>query len=252
MKESRQEIIKEMFRTKGEVKLRELEERFPQCSSMTLRRDIISLEEQGLVKRTRGGAVAMSKIMIVTEDVYHKRASINTEKKLEIAKKAAALFTQGCSIFIDAGSTMMFFERELPDEYCSILTTGVNVALELMKKKNPIVTIVGGQLNKSSFAVTGINTGNMLDDMNIDVAFLASTGCTFDSGFTCGTYTDCELKRRMVHKARRTIILMDSTKLGKNMPFTFANIDEVDVVVSDSQIPRDVVRQFESRGITVL
>ena len=49
MKESRQEIIKEMFRTKGEVKLRELEERFPQCSSMTLRRDIISLEEQGLV-----------------------------------------------------------------------------------------------------------------------------------------------------------------------------------------------------------
>ena len=252
MKEGRQEIIKELFRTKGEVKLRELEERFPECSSMTLRRDIISLEEQGLVKRTRGGAVAMSNIMIVTEDVYHKRASINTGKKIEIAKKAASLFTQGCSIFIDAGSTMMFFERELPDEYCSILTTGVNVALELMKKHNPIVTIVGGQLNKSSFAVTGINTGNMLDDMNIDVAFLASTGCTFDSGFTCGTYTDCELKRMMVHKARRTIILMDSTKFGRNMPFTFANIDDVDILVTDSDVPREIMEHLKDRGITVI
>lgn len=252
MKEGRQEIIKELFRTKGEVKLKELEERFPDCSSMTLRRDIISLEEQGLVKRTRGGAVAMSNIMIVTEDVYHKRASINTGKKVEIAQKAASLFTQGCSIFIDAGSTMMYFQKELPDEYCSILTTGVNVALELMKRQNPIVTILGGQLNKSSFSVTGINTGNMLEEMNIDVAFMSATGCTFDSGFTCGTYTDCELKRKVVHKARRTIILMDSTKFGRNMPFTFADIEDVDILVTDGDMPKDVSKGFQDGGITVL
>ena len=114
VKADRREEIKTIFRTKGEIKLKELEERFPDCSSMTLRRDIKYLEEQGLVRRTRGGAVAMSNIMLVTEDDYQKRAMYNTKKKIEIAKKAVKIFQRGCSIYVDAGSTMMFLAREIP------------------------------------------------------------------------------------------------------------------------------------------
>ena len=87
MKADRREEIKTIFRTKGEIKLKELEERFPDCSSMTLRRDIKYLEEQGLVRRTRGGAVAMSNIMLVTEDDYQKRAMYNTKRKSRLPKR---------------------------------------------------------------------------------------------------------------------------------------------------------------------
>jgi len=252
MKEERREIIKNMFRTKGEVKLKELEERFPNCSSMTLRRDIISLEEEGLVKRTRGGAVAMHNLMIVTEVAYHKRAAANVSAKEEIAAKAAKLFEQGCSLFIDAGSTMMYLAEQLPDEYCSITTSGVNVSLELMKKQYPIITLLGGQLNKSSLSVAGVNSTEYLTQINIDIAFMASSGCTTESGFTCGTYTECGIKKAVIKCARKKIVLMDSTKFGKNMPFTFANFDEVDTVITDSGIDPEMAKCIRDSGIELL
>lgn len=252
MKEERREIIKNMFRTKGEVKLKELEERFPGCSSMTLRRDIISLEEEGLVKRTRGGAVAMHNLMIVTEAAYHKRAAANVEAKEEIARKAAAFFEQGCSLFIDAGSTMMYLAEKIPDEYCSVTTSGVNVSLELMKKKYPIITLLGGQLNKSSLSVAGVNSTEYLSQINIDIAFMASSGCTFESGFTCGTYTECGIKKEVIKNARKKIVLMDYSKFGKNMPFTFAGFDDVDVVISDSNMDPEMAEGIRMRGVELL
>ena len=252
MKEDRREIIKTMFRTKGEVKLKELEERFPECSSMTLRRDIISLEEDGLVKRTRGGAVAMNNIMLVTEDAYHKREISNTAGKQQIAKKAAKLFQQGCSVFIDAGSTMMYFAREVPDEYCSITTSGVNISLELMKKQYPIITLIGGQLNKSSFSVAGVNSAEYISQINIDIAYMASSGCTLSSGFTCGTYTECGIKKEVIKRARKKIVLMDSSKFGKNMPFTFADFSDVDIVITDDAIDPKIAGEIKNRGIELL
>lgn len=252
MKDERREIIKAMFRTKGEVKLKELEERFPDCSSMTLRRDIKGLEDQGLVKRTRGGAVAMSNLMLITEDAYHKRAMLNTDKKMEISKKAAGLFEQGCSIFIDAGSTMMFLAREIPDEYGSIITPGVNTALELMKKRNPIITLIGGQLNKSSLSAAGVNSAEFISSINIDIAYMASSGCTFESGFTCGTYTECGIKKEVIRRARRKIVLMDSSKFGKNMPFTFAQFEDIDILVTDGQADSQMAQGIRDCGIKLM
>jgi len=252
MKADRQEIIKSLFRSKGEVKLKELEERFPECSSMTLRRDIKDLEEQGMVKRTRGGAVAMSNLVTVREDEYHKRAIINTSKKMSIAQKALQFYEPGCSLFVDNGTTLMFFAREMPDQYCTVLTSGINIASELLMKKNPVVSIIGGQLNKVSLSATGVNATQYIESINIDIAFLGSSGFTLENGLSCGTYGEREVKRAVTKRARRRVALVDSSKFGRSMPFTFAEWEEIEALVSDDGLPEEVIREVEKRGVKVI
>ena len=107
MKKDRRSLIADLFRKQGEVKLHELEEIFPRYSSMTLRRDLKDLEEEGLVRRTRGGAIALSKLTLGNEALYQERESYNTTSKIAIAKKAVEFFAAGSSIYIDAKTGRM-------------------------------------------------------------------------------------------------------------------------------------------------
>ena len=110
---------------------------------MTLRRDFKYLEDNGYVKRTRGRAVAMSRLSIAAEDIYSERALENVAEKICDRQKALQFIERGRSIYVDAGTTMMLFTREMEDEYLSIMTSGVNIAMELIKKQKPSVTLIG-------------------------------------------------------------------------------------------------------------
>jgi DeoR/GlpR family transcriptional regulator of sugar metabolism len=248
----RRDAIKKLLDAKGEIVLTELEALFPDCSSMTLRRDLKYLEDNGLVKRTRGGAVALSRLSIAAEDVYSRRAVENTEAKTIIAKKAAALLESGRALYIDTGTTMMQFAKEIPDDYISILTSGPNIALELIKKSRPNVTLIGGQLSRNTLSVSGAGTNRFLAGVNIDIAFMSSSGLSLQHGFTSGTYSECELKREVLKMASRVIMLMDSSKVGKNLPYTFGALSDIDVLVSDDRLPAEIVSAAKQGGVTVI
>ena len=252
MKEERREAIKELLRTQGEVKLKDLEQQFADCSSMTLRRDLKFLEDNGFVKRTRGGAVAMSQLSAAAEDLYSERVLENVREKSQIARKAQQFVEKGCSIYIDSGTTMMLFTRELADEHLSVLTSGVNIAMELLKKQKPQVTLIGGQVNRSTISVSGISSAAMIREVNIDTAFIAASGYSKSNGFTSGTYTECEIKREVLRRARQRIILMDSQKVDRVMAFTFAGMQDVDVLVTDSGLPDEVMRRARECGVEVV
>ena len=134
MNTERRDAIKDILNTKGEVLLSELEEVFPDCSTMTLRRDLKYLEDNGFVKRIRGGAVALSRLSMSAEDVYSFRALDNITAKKLIAKKAIAHLENGRSLYLDSGTTIMQFAKDIPDDYITIITSGPNIALELIKK----------------------------------------------------------------------------------------------------------------------
>jgi len=252
MNSERRESIKEILRQKGEVKLKELEISFPDCSSMTLRRDLKYLEDNGFVKRTRGGAVAMSRLSIAAEDIYSERTLENVAQKYVIAKKAQRFIERGRSIYLDSGTTMMLFTREMEDEYLSIMTSGVNIAMELIKKQKPSVTLIGGQVNRNTISVSGINSCTFIREVNIDIAFMAASGFSMENGFTSGTYTECEIKKEVINRARRIIMLMDSKKIDKIMPFTFANMEDIDVLVSDDDLEEDIAREAKRKNIEII
>ncbi|MDL2236658.1 DeoR/GlpR family DNA-binding transcription regulator [Christensenellaceae bacterium OttesenSCG-928-K19] len=252
MKTERREGIKDLLRARGEVKLKDLEKSFPDCSSMTLRRDLKYLEDNGFVRRTRGGAVAMSRLSIAAEDIYSERTLENVAQKFAIAKKAQQFIERGRSIYIDSGTTMMLFTREMEDEYLSIMTSGVNIAMELIKKQKPSVTLVGGQVNRNTISVSGVNSCAFIREVNIDVAFMASSGFSMENGFTSGTYTECEIKKEVISRARRKIILMDSKKVDKIMPFTFARMEDIDILVSDDELEEEIVREAARKNVQLI
>ncbi len=252
MKTDRREEIKELLRTKGEVKLKDLESRFNDYSSMTLRRDLKYLEDNGFVKRTRGGAVAMSRLSIAAEDVYSERALENVAQKYTIAKKALTFIERGRSIYLDSGTTMMLFTREMEDEYLSIMTSGLNIAMELIKKQKPSVTLLGGQVNRNTISVSGVNSCNFIKDVNIDIAFIAASGFSIENGFTSGTYTECEIKKEVINGARKKIVLMDSKKIDKIMPFTFAFMEDIDVLVTDGEMDEFILGEAKRKNVLVV
>ncbi len=252
MNTQRRDAIMDLLNTKGEVYLKDLEDLFPECSSMTLRRDLKYFEENGYVKRTRGGAVALSMLSMAAEDVYSRRALENTSAKSVIARKALSYIEGGRSLYLDSGTTLMLFAKEIPDDYISILTSGPNIALELIKKSKPNVMLIGGQLNRNTISVSGANATSFLSGVNIDTAFMAASGFSLQNGFTSGTYSECELKQEVLKRASSVIMLMDSSKIGKSLPYTFGSLSDIDVLVADDDLPEELKAAAAESGVTVI
>lgn len=252
MSEERRAMINKTIQKKGEVKIKELQEMFPEISSMTIRRDLDQLEEKGEIVRVWGGAKSIDYITDSREEDYQTRETENVEAKIKIARKAVKLLEERRSIYLDSGTTLMCLAEIIPDHDYSILTSGPNIALELVDKNQPSISILGGQLNKNNISLSGANSLKVLDTINVDIAFMATSGFSMSGGFTSGHYNECELKSRVIEKARRVIMLMDLSKLDKDMPFTFAEIEDIDVLVSEDDFPPELKEQITSKGVKII
>ena len=155
MSSLRRNKIRELLQAKPFISLHDLEAMFPDVSSMTLRRDIEYFEKQGEAIKVRGGARSMKFITTSMEDAFSLRLHENAGAKEKIARRALTLLETGRSIFLDSGTTMLRLAEMIPDERITVTTTGLNVAIELMKKDLPIVNIVGGMINRDNITVSG-------------------------------------------------------------------------------------------------
>lgn len=239
MPENRRKQIRELLAEKPFVSLSELTEMFPDVTSMTLRRDINLLEEKGELIKVRGGAKSMKFIKTSMEDEFGKRLLENPEGKSKIAGYAAALVSESRSVFIDSGTTALRLAAACPDIQNTITTTSPHVALELAKKQRIMVNLVGGIINHDNLSVSGLQALRFIDDINIDLAFIVPSGCSLSSGFTCGNYSECELKRHIVAKARRVVVLMDHGKLDRCLPYTFCMPSDADAIITDGALPAE-------------
>ena len=136
----RKALVREILTSKPFTSLKELEEHFPNVSSMTLRRDIEYFERQGDVIKVRGGARSMKFITTSMEESILSRYGENIFSKKKIAEAAAQFIETGRSIFFDSGSTMMQLAHLIPQTRLSVNTTDPNLALELVKKENIMVS----------------------------------------------------------------------------------------------------------------
>jgi putative aga operon transcriptional repressor len=248
----RREKIRDMLRNKPFVSLHELEEMFPDVSSMTLRRDIDYFEKQSEAIKVRGGARSMKFITSCMEGKFSLRMNEHPQEKQKIADVAIKMIETERSVFLDSGTTIFQLASMMPDERLVITTTGPNIALELIKKKLPIVNLVGGMLNRDSISVSGNVAVKYLSDINIDVAFIVPSGVSSDNGFTCGNYSECEFKRLVIEKARRTVILTDNSKLDKTLPYTFADFSMIDTIITDRVVPQEIADEARKSGTKII
>ncbi len=251
MKE-RLQVLKEFIDKLGKVTVHELESAFPEVSSMTLRRDLQRLEENNSVIRVPGGAISVDSVLKIKEADFAERINFNTAEKLEIADKAIALVEPKSCIFIDGGSTTTYFARALPDDSYYVLTNALNIAETVLRKDKPIVALLGGDVKKNNFITVGKTCADFIDKINIQTAVMTATGFIKSTGaFTCGSQSEAEVKKHVINKAIYVIMLLDSSKVDKNTPYTFATLDDVNCMVTDKNFPSGLKSSIENRGIKV-
>ncbi len=249
MNRIRQERIKKYIESRSIATIKELREHFPEVSLMTLHRDLSALEEIGVITKYRGGVRSVHQ----PDDVeFNIRMKENNVGKMSMMKKAMKLLHPQSSIFLDASTSNLILARNLPDMDLNITTISPNIALELCRLKNPTVNLCGGTINPRTLAVSGANTLDFLDNINIDLAFIGVSGCSAEAGFTCGTEADMQIKRLVIKKARTSVVLCGADKFKRLMPFTFAKISDVDYIVSDELLPDDFVKMCHSGGVKIL
>ena len=230
----RQEQMKQYIESQNVVTIKALLEMFPDVSLMTIHRDLDALEARGIIVKFRGGARS---VRYSTDPEFNVRMRDNNMGKIQIARKALELIQPHTAIFLDASTTNLALAKILPDMHLNIVTTGPSIALELCRLHNPVVTVCCGTMNRKNLALSGQNTLEMLDKINIDMAFIGVSGCSAEAGFTCGTEADMLVKRKMIQKARTSVVMCSKEKFSCLMPYTFAQLSEVDYLIVDDYAP---------------
>lgn len=249
---SRIEEINSYLQKAGSATIRELNILFPEVSEMTIRRDLELLEKQSEIVRTRGGAKSILSLLSSKEDDYIKRAIFNPDGKRIIAEKAVKLLEKGRSVFFDAGTTMMALSKIMPDEPYHIITSAPNIALEVLKNKTSTVLLTGGRISRDNVCISGSSAYHFMEDVNVDIAFMVTSGFSESGGFTSGNIDECELKKLVIKKAGRVIMLMDASKMNKTLPYTFANLKDIDVLISDQKLPAAVLKAAKQHNIKII
>ncbi len=245
----RQEQIREYIEQKNVVTIKELQALFPNVSLMTIHRDLDALERSGAVVKFRGGAKS---VRLTGDPEFNVRMRENNTGKNAMAAKAMELIQPNSAIFLDASTTNLAIAKSLPDINLNIFTTGPSIALELCRLHNPVVTLCCGTINRKNLALSGQNTLQMLDTINIDLAFIGVSGCSVEAGFTCGTEGDMLVKRKVIQKARTSVAMCGREKFSCLMPYTFATLGDVDYLISDETVPENVANAARDAGVTIL
>jgi DeoR/GlpR family transcriptional regulator of sugar metabolism len=245
----RQDQMREYIEQKNVVTIKELQALFPDVSLMTVHRDLDALERGGSIVKFRGGAKS---VRLTGDPEFNVRMRENNAGKLTMARKALSLIQPHTSVFLDASTTNLVLARNLPDINVNIFTTGPSIALELCRLHNPVVTLCCGTINRKNLAVSGQNTLQMLEGINIDLAFMGVSGCSVDAGFTCGTEADMLVKRLIISKARTSVVMCGHEKFSCLMPYTFATFKDVDYMISDETMPEKVIEAAKKENITIL
>ncbi len=252
MKRERIAEIAELLDKRGKLSLTQLEEYFPGVSQMTLRRDLFQLEQDGKIIRVRGGAMSVREVEKTSGGPYTKKTTMHTNEKITIAQKAAGLIDEGCSLFIDGGTTALYLAKEMPDKYCTVFTNGIAVATELAKKKNVVVNLLGGQLIKENLATASAFSSLYFTDTNFELAVISASAFTPENGFSCSTQLEAELLRVICKKAKTLYMMLDSSKIGKVKAHTFARAEDINVLITDAEFPEDLKNKFKEMDIVVI
>lgn len=250
MQKRRQRIV-ELVNQEGQLTFSRLKDAFPEVSEMTLRTDLKYLDETGAIIRIHGGARSMD-TLAGTDGTLTQRTARNVALKNEIAVKARSLLRPGSSVFIDSGSTATAFCRQIPNESRQIYTSGLSCALELCALDQPKVHITGGQVSRDSVSIVGAQSVLGLKSCHFDICFLGTTSFSPEQGFCCEHRDDALLKSVAIRQSDYVVVLMDSGKFGLSNTHCFAELTDVDAVVSDGALTKEQRQFFQERNITVL
>lgn len=219
-------------------------------SEMTVRRDLEAMEKSGILQRVHGGAVTAQSRSY--EPPFAVRSMRHVEEKQRIGRAAAELVSEGETLILDAGTTTLEVARALLGRRnLRVLTLSMRIAELLADETGITVLVPGGVCRPGERSLVGSMAENALRQFSFDTFFMTVGGISTEGGVTEYNQEDAAIKRAAFASSRRRIAVTDSSKLGKTAFAKICLLDELDLLITDKQAPRDVVRKFRAAGVEV-
>jgi len=225
-------------------------------SLVTIRRDLDSLEGQGLLRRTHGGAVSIEPLFYEpfrNDRSFQAQVEKFADEKRRIGRAAAALIEDGEIIALTPGTTATEVIRGLPlHRKITVVTSTVNVAMELSKRKDLDVFVTGGHLRGDWFSLVGPTALQSLSHLLVRTVFIGADGIDPKWGLSCYNPDEAQLNSSMARHAQRKIAVVDHSKFGIVAGWRICPTSDIDTLITDSGATDEMIAPFERDQIKVI
>lgn len=248
----RNQAILRTLNDQGSVRSKDLAKKL-KVSEMTIRRDLLELEQQGLLRRVHGGATAL-----VNHMGYGLRQKKQHEEKRALARQAALLVAPRQNIYLDAGTTAMEVAKALVKRnrqqplHIQVITHGVNIATELIGHSGIAVHQIGGELYRDTFGAGGPGTAVQIRSFYFDYFFLAICGAEPTAGWTNTNLIEVEIKQAAMERARSTYVIADSSKWNQVSFVPIAPLGAANGWITDAALPKEAHKRLKALGLEVI
>ena len=244
----RMEKIYLLLLNRKKIAVTELAEIF-QVTPTTIRRDLLSMEEKGVARRTRGYALACD------DTERSMELDIFVDEKMRIAEAAKTFVKNRMSLALDAGRTVQTIAEALIETSnitgLDIVTNSLPIALKLSNHFS--VSMPGGTVLPQSAVLLGVDTESFFSSVNVDIAFLGTTGIDGCNGLTVSYPLHLSIKRHIVASASKTIAVLDSSKFFGRGIFTFCEFAKLDMMITVKTSENEhKLREIEKQGVELI
>src|SRR3954470_368368 len=250
--EERQDTIARIVEGYGRARGTELAAQFG-VSGVTIRKDLATLELQGRVVRTHGGAMAAGRAR--SERAFDVRERLQSDEKEAIGQAAAAMVVDGEAIALDASTTALAMARRIRARSdwlnLTVITNGLRIAEELAGHRGISVAMPAGFLRWEAMSLVGPLSEGLFEKVNIQTAFVGAAGFSIDAGLSDATEEEAQIKRLMVAAATEVVAVVDHTKWQRAAFATFCATPRISSVVSDAAAPSTMAEELQRRGIRI-
>ena len=249
MAEERRQRILALLQSEGRVIVGSLSKVFG-VSQITIRKDLDSLQERGLVQRSHGGALPPASSALFDPSLQEKQQQHAPEKQ-RIAAEAVKMVSDGCCVMLDSGTTTAAIARGLKKfSSLTIITNAINIAAEFGATTFEVI-LTGGSLRKNSFSMVGPIAEDVLKEMHADILFLGVDGFDLEVGLTTPNLLEARVNRAMVSSARKVVAVCDSTKFSHRSLSRIVPVSALHHVITDCNLPDSIAEALRNQNIDV-
>lgn len=246
------ELIRKTVEEKSCVTVAELAE-LTGVSEVTIRRDLVALEKDGIITRVRGGAILADVSPKHLLDRFERHVQKHAEEKKKIGERACRLVNPGETIIIDSGSTALELARNLHEvKNVNVIVTSLRIAYELEHLTNITTIVTGGVLRSSTTSLQNPILSKSLETVLASKVLLAVSGICPNHGLTTNDFAEAEVKRILIKHAKEIVVLADHSKLGVISPAFIAPLTEGMTIVTDAGALPDQISALEASGVRVI
>jgi DeoR/GlpR family transcriptional regulator of sugar metabolism len=250
-KESRFQKIQEIVNKNGAVKVNELAEMLS-VSAMTIRRDLQSMLDKGLIDRTYGGAVLAKQTNLLQTPIL-LRIQDQVEEKKAIARAVAQMIKHGESIYIAAGTTTYWLAKAIANRNdLTVVTNSLPVANLLIPSEGIDLIVVGGFLRRKEFSLVGHFAESMVHDLRLDKVIIGCGGVSPEFGITNDYPEEMMMDRAYMSISDNVIVVADHTKIGRVTTSYTRPVNAVHTIVTSSLASLETIEQLRHQGVEVI